>query len=80
MTFLEQCCNIKFSQRLRKTPTKTLKILKKEYDESTIARSKVYKLHWHFKGSRETSEDRPLTSWNAGNVALVPECVTNDRF
>ncbi|GFT16490.1 hypothetical protein TNCV_281271 [Trichonephila clavipes] len=60
-------------------------MLSKVYNEATMARFKVYKWHQRFKEGRESIEDnecvgRPLTSWNAENVALVSECVRKDRL
>ncbi|GFV11726.1 hypothetical protein TNCV_977151 [Trichonephila clavipes] len=55
-------------------------MLSKVNGESTMARSKVYEWHRHFKKGRESIEyieciGRPSTSRNAKNVALVSECV-----
>ncbi|XP_023224672.1 putative uncharacterized protein FLJ37770 [Centruroides sculpturatus] len=84
MEFQEQHCNIKFCQHLGKTATETLKLLRKVYGDSTMAKSKVYEWHQHFRESRESIADdehsgRPLTSQNEENVELVTQCVHKDR-
>ncbi|GFT68292.1 uncharacterized protein TNCV_659111 [Trichonephila clavipes] len=76
--------NIKFCQCLGKTTIEILEMLSKVYDEPTMSRSKIYEWNLRFKQGGESIENhervtRPLTSWNAENVALVSKCVRKDR-
>ncbi|GFS47904.1 hypothetical protein TNCV_3598781 [Trichonephila clavipes] len=71
-------------RKISKTPMEILKMLSKVYCESTMARFKDYEWHRRFKEGRESikyneRDGRPTTSRKTENVALVAECVRNDR-
>ena len=83
MMSIKQQINLKFLIRLRKTPTKTFKLLQEVYRDATISRTWIFEWHKRFKEEREDVEDdsrsgRPTTSTMKKNFECVREEVHND--
>jgi hypothetical protein len=70
--------------KLKKTPTKCLKLLKDVYGDSFLSRAMVSMWHKRFSEGRNAVEDeeregRPNTSKTNENVAKISEINTKDR-
>jgi transposase len=57
MSQFEQRANIKFCQKLGKSPSKTFNMMKQVYGEEALGRSAVFKWHQRFAQGRDSLED-----------------------
>jgi [histone H3]-lysine36 N-dimethyltransferase SETMAR len=84
MTSYEQRLNIKFCQRLGKTPVETFEMLYRVYGQDTSSRATVFRWHRRFKQRRESVNDndrtgRPATARTDVNIKAVQDTVRKDR-
>jgi hypothetical protein len=52
-TKIEQCTNIKFLAKLKKTATEMYQLLREVCGEDTLSRTRVFERHRRFLGGRE---------------------------
>jgi hypothetical protein len=69
---LEQCINIKFCTKLRKSVSETLQILTEAHGADAMKKSSVFEWHKKFKEGREDVKDdertgHPKTHWTDEN-------------
>ena len=81
---IEQRINIKFCVKLGKTVTKTLKMLRDAYGDSSMSRTRVFEWHKQFVEGREDVEDDPKsggpsTFTTDTNIEKVQQLVPSDR-
>ena len=80
---VEQQINLKFLDRLGKTPTEALTLLQEVYGDDTMSRTRLFVRHRRFKEGREEVEDdhrsgRPSTSRTDQHVEHVRQKVRSD--
>ena len=81
---VEQCVNVKFCVKLRKSDTETYDLLKKVYGDDCLSHTQVFEWFKRFKGGREEIGDdqppgRPSTSKTDANIEKVGEIVQQNR-
>ena len=81
---IEQRINIKFCVKLGKLMTKTLKMLRDVYGDSSMSRARVFEWPKQFVEGREDKEDdprsrRPCTFTTDTNIEKVRQLVHSDR-
>lgn len=81
---MEQCANIKFCYKLKKTATETHEMLVQAYGAEAVSRKCVYEWFRRFKEGKETVEDeprsgRPSTSRTPNMIQEVREMLARDR-
>jgi hypothetical protein len=60
---LEQWENIKFCQKLGKSPSETFNMMKQVYSEEALHRTAVFKWHQRFAQGRESLGDDECSGW-----------------
>ena len=61
MSHIEQLANVKFCQKLCKSPSEMLQMMKQVYGDDALSRSAMFQWHLRFSQGRESLEDDELT-------------------
>ena len=85
MLQFEQRTNVKFCQKLSKSPSETFQMMKQVYDDDALGRNAVIKLHQRFSQGRDSLEvdehtDRPQTIQSERKIEEVAMLVRANSF